>query len=322
MIEKINMRKNCGVSCQSDFVYRGHRLREYVQYIREYPDVFDRILSLWNSFDLDGLRSFFMHLDLEVPYARTQLSHKRYIQNRDSIINIIRSENNYPNIIPDRNYLDGNRVKEVYSSNANEYDKIWDNVWTYEDRERVIRELQLAPSERLLEVGIGTGNNLKHFPKDCYVTGIDFSIANLAICKKKAKELSLNNLRLFERDAHNLTFEDASFDKVLCFYTLCCVEDPFKVLEELSRVCVSGGTLVVYDVVRSDIPEVALAQYLYRPIAKELGAIYLEFCPPNNISYDSYFDIHGPAHEAGFKERKVYFLDPFRTVVLGVYENR
>lgn len=250
------------------------------------------------------------------------MSHKRYIENRGLIGRIINREDSYPDIIPRKHYLKSDYVKQVYSSSSGDYDKLWDNIWTYEDRERVIRNLNLKTGENLLEVGIGTGNNIKHFPKYCDVTGIDLVVENLNICEKKAQKLSLTNIALHEMDAHNLQFDDASFDKVLCFYSLCCVEDPYCVLEEIARVCVSGGTLVVYDVVRSDIPEVALIQYLFRPIARELGAIYLEFCPPHNITYDSYYDIHEPLHNAGFKIKQISYLDPLKTAFLGVYENK
>jgi len=299
------------------------RSRYFIEYVRAYPDVLDKLLSIWNAFNLEGLKSFLNELDLTVPYVAPPLSHRRYIENRDLISRIVRTESNYPtDKILDRYYLKENRIWEIYSSSAHEYDKVWDSVWTYEDRERVIQALSLSRGEKLLEVGIGTGNNVKHFLRDCHVTGIDFSHKALGICKKKIQDLSIDNIHLMEMDAHKLLFDDCTFDKILCFYTLCSVEDPFRVLEEIARVCVPGGTVVVYDVVRSDIPEVALLQYIFRPIARDLGAIYLEFCPPQNITYDSYFDLTAPILNALFKIKQATFLDPFHTVVLGIYENR
>ncbi len=310
------------ISCQTEITLNGYDLKEYAEYVRKYPDLLDKLLSLWNTFDLAGLKNFIHNLDLSIPYLAPPLSHKRYIENREQIIRIIRNENNgLTDKILDRHYLDSDYVRRVYSSSANAYDKVWNSVWTYEDRQRVIQALNLSPGEKLLEVGIGTGNNVKNFPKDCNVTGIDFSPELLKICENKIENLSLTNIHLREMDAHKLTFDDATFDKILCFYILCCVEDPFKVLEEISRVCMPGGTIVVYDVVRSDIPEVALLQYIFRPIAKKLGAIYLEFCPPHNITYDSYFDLRTPMLNSGLKTKQITFLDPFRTVILAAYEN-
>jgi phosphatidylethanolamine/phosphatidyl-N-methylethanolamine N-methyltransferase len=217
-------------------------------------------------------------------------------------------------------FLDGRHVKSIYSASAHLYDSIWDSVWSYEDRKKVIETLELSTGDSLLEVGIGTGNNLRLLPSDCMITGIDFSPEMLEICKNKVQKLSLDNAALFEMDAHSMVFDDHKFDKVLSFYTLCCVEDPNRVMIEMARVCRPGGRIVIFDIIRPDIPEVAAVQYIYRPIGRELGAIYLEFCPPHNITYDSYWDLESAVRGTGLILKNREYTDPFRTAVMAVYE--
>lgn len=306
---------------QKDIAREVRLHEELLQYVRNYPDILDRLLALWNIFDLEGLRSFLASLDFTSAYKAPPLTHRRYVECRDLIASLVLDESGYRDNSGDgHHYLNGTGIQKVYSASARAYDSVWDSVWTYEDRKRVVQALDLSPGDTLLEIGIGTGNNLRHIPQDCEVTGIDFSHEMLAVCEDKARRLSRDNVTLIETDAHTLEFENDKFDKALCFYTLCCVTDPHCVLSELERVCKPGGSVVVYDVVRSDIPEVAAVQYVYRPIARELGAVYLEFCPPRCISYDSFLDLGAAMENTGLRLRQKEFVDPFRTATLMVFE--
>ncbi len=298
----------------------GHTLGDYVGFVRRYPDVFDRLLRIWNASDLEALRHFLSNLDLGEPYQAPPLEHRRYLESRDAIRRVVNTAGAFS--AADRGYLPRSRTRLVYSAGAAAYDSVWDTFWTYENRRDVVKVLELRPGETLLEVGIGTGNNLRHLPPGTDVTGIDFSPEMLAACKAKGQEARLGPFRLLAVDAHALAFPDETFDKILCFYSLSAVEDPFLVLGEVARVMAPLGRLVIYDAVLSDIPEVALLQHLYRPIARELGAIYLEFCPPGNVTYDSCFDPRGPVWETRLRVVRETYLDPFRTVLLGIYEKR
>jgi phosphatidylethanolamine/phosphatidyl-N-methylethanolamine N-methyltransferase len=305
------MKPDAGAGSAADYA-------PYVRCVKENPDLLDRLLFLWNAFDLPGLRAFLTAVDPYVPYTSGALRHRRYAENRDLIAALVRREGSY---LPESGpYLKSEAVSRIYSASATTYDELWDGVWSYEDRAMVVAALALSPGESVLEVGIGTGNNLKHFPPGCRITGIDLSPTMLSVCRRKVEELALAQVELFEMDAGSLPFADGSFDKVLCFYSLCCTEEPSRILREIARVCSARGTFVVYDVTRSDIPEVRLLQYLYRPIGRDLGAIYLEFCPPGSVTYDACLDLRALIPATGFTIRGETFLDPFHTVLLGVYE--
>jgi len=78
---------------------------------------------------------------------------------------------------------------------------------------------------RVLEVAIGTGLNLPHYPADAAITGIELSPAMLAIARQRAAGLG-RDVDLSEGDAEHLPFGDASFDTVACTLSLCTIPSP------------------------------------------------------------------------------------------------
>lgn len=101
-----------------------------------------------------------------------------------------------------------------------------------------------------LEVAVGTGLNLPHYSGDVRLTGIDLSPEMLSIARKRAAELG-TDVDLREGDAHRLPFEEASFDTVLCTYSLCNIPDPQRAVEEMRRVLKPDGRLILVDHIRA-----------------------------------------------------------------------
>ncbi|MEU4692346.1 methyltransferase domain-containing protein [Actinoplanes sp. NPDC023714] len=115
---------------------------------------------------------------------------------------------------------------------------------------------------RILDVGIGTGRNLPHYPPGTTVTGIDLSPAMLAVARQRATR----PVELHEGDATRLPFPDASFDTVVCALALCTIPDPRAAVAETKRVLVPGGRLLLLDHVASTWPPVRAAQWLLEQI--------------------------------------------------------
>ena len=59
--------------------------------------------------------------------------------------------------------MDLAKVERVYTSYAKIYDRIFGKVF-HEGRQSVIRNLNVQPNEKILEVGIGTGLALPMYP--------------------------------------------------------------------------------------------------------------------------------------------------------------
>jgi ubiquinone/menaquinone biosynthesis C-methylase UbiE len=118
---------------------------------------------------------------------------------------------------------------------------------------------------RVLEVAIGTGRNLAHYPADATLTGIELSPAMLAIARTRSADLGLD-ADLREGDAEALPFADACFDTVVCALSLCTIPDPATAIGEMKRVLVPGGRLLLLDHIGSTWPPIYAAQWLLERI--------------------------------------------------------
>jgi ubiquinone/menaquinone biosynthesis C-methylase UbiE len=114
---------------------------------------------------------------------------------------------------------------------------------------------------RVLEVAIGTGRNLLHYPADATITGIELSPGMLDIARTRAVDLG-RDVDLREGDAEQLPFADASFDTVVCALSLCTIPDPATAIGEMKRVLVPGGRLLLLDHIGSTWPPIYAAQWL------------------------------------------------------------
>ncbi len=137
-----------------------------------------------------------------------------------------------------------------------------------------------------LEIGIGTGANLDHYPPDCELTGIDWSSAMLDIARRRADRIR-RPVTLQHGDAAALPFPAESFDTVVATFALCCIPDERAALVEALRVLRPGGSLLLVDHVRASCWPLRVLQqlaelitvplqgerYTRRPIAtlRELG---------------------------------------------------
>lgn len=113
----------------------------------------------------------------------------------------------------------------------------------------------------VLEVGIGTGLNLDHYPADVAITGIDLSPAMLAHAKSRAKALG-RHPHLITGDAQTLEFGDESFDTVVSTFTLCSIPDERLAIDEMARVLRPGGRLLLADHVASTKAWLRAAQWI------------------------------------------------------------
>jgi ubiquinone/menaquinone biosynthesis C-methylase UbiE len=113
----------------------------------------------------------------------------------------------------------------------------------------------------VLEVAIGTGLNLPHYPAEVRLTGLDLTAEMLAIASARARSMG-RAIHLLEGDAQALPFSDGSFDTVLSTYAMCSVPDVSRVVSETKRVMKPGGRLVLVDHVGSTVKPIFWLQRL------------------------------------------------------------
>ncbi|GGM51797.1 ubiquinone/menaquinone biosynthesis methyltransferase [Micromonospora sonchi] len=153
--------------------------------------------------------------------------------------------------------------------------RVWDRMADSYDRQIGFAERRLLgggrewlgtrAQGRVLEVAIGTGRSLPHYPTDADITGIELSPAMLAVARQRAADLG-RPADLREGDAERLPFPEASFDTVVCALSLCTIPDPAAALDEMKRVLVPGGRLLLLDHVGSTWPPVYALQWLVERI--------------------------------------------------------
>jgi ubiquinone/menaquinone biosynthesis C-methylase UbiE len=152
------------------------------------------------------------------------------------------------------------RQKRVWDKSAPSYDKqiaFLEKIWVGGGREW----LGERAHGRILEIAIGTGLNLSHYPADATVTGVELSPAMLAIARQRAADLD-RDVDLREGDAEHLPFGDALFDTVVCALSLCTIPDPAAAIAEMKRVLVPDGQLLLLDHIGSTWPPIYAAQWL------------------------------------------------------------
>lgn len=122
----------------------------------------------------------------------------------------------------------------------------------------------------VLEVAIGTGLNLDHYPLDVALTGIELSPDMLAIARRRAADLG-RDVELRVGDAEALDFPSATFDTVVCTFSLCAIPDHRKALAEMTRVLRAGGVLLLADHVASSGPVLRAGQRVLELVTIPLG---------------------------------------------------
>jgi len=104
---------------------------------------------------------------------------------------------------------------------------------------------------KVLEIGVGTGKNIPHYPKNLEITGIDLSSGMLKKAKKLSSAYANNHIHLRVMDAQQMEFTDNTFDDAVATFVFCSVPDPVRGLKEALRVTKPGGKLHLLEHMRS-----------------------------------------------------------------------
>ena len=110
---------------------------------------------------------------------------------------------------------------------------------------------------RTVEIGSGTGLNLRHYPvavSELILTEPDPSMRERL---EQRAQRDRPGVEILADDAGTLTLADDSADTIVSTLVLCTVDDPALVLREIARVLRPGGDLLFIEHVRSDSPRLA-----------------------------------------------------------------
>jgi ubiquinone/menaquinone biosynthesis C-methylase UbiE len=123
-------------------------------------------------------------------------------------------------------------------------------------RNLTLQHMQIAPAERILDIGCGTGSltllAARQLGADGSIIGIDAAPNMIAIARKKASAAAITSARFETAIAESLPFADGEFTMVVNSMFCHHIDLELKNLafREMYRVLVPGGRLITADIDR------------------------------------------------------------------------
>jgi len=133
--------------------------------------------------------------------------------------------------------------------------------------------LAVPPRYTCLEVGIGTGPNLRYLRDvpNIRVLGLEPNEYMQPYLAAEASKQQVE-MEVIPGYSEEIPLEDGAVDLVVCTLVLCSVRDVGRSLSEMARVLKPGGRLLVIEHVRSSDPGlVRLGQAVFNPLQQLLA---------------------------------------------------
>lgn len=138
----------------------------------------------------------------------------------------------------------------------------------------VLTLLNLQPTDKVLEIGFGTGRTIKKALKRVtqgHVDGIEISDTMLEEASKLLQqEISNGKVKLMKNNAELLPFTDNSIDKTYAVHVIYFWKDIDKVIAQFYRVNKPGGITAIYFVSPILKPSPYFHEYSEEEISKAL----------------------------------------------------
>ncbi len=141
-----------------------------------------------------------------------------------------------------RRYYDA--VAPIYAFTQSVYYRL--NGGEAESRQEYLNYVRVKKGDRVLEVSVGNGANIRFLPKEAEYFGIDVSWKQLVRCKSTGACFGFE-VELFQADAEHLPFVDNSFDVVFNVGSVNYFEDKSTAVDEMFRVAKPGALMVIAD---------------------------------------------------------------------------
>ena len=139
-------------------------------------------------------------------------------------------------------------VAAHYASRAQQYVESLDHS-TGSDLDQIESELTGCGTAHVLDLGCGGGHvSYRAAPHVKHVTACDLTAGMLAAVAEQALQRNLPNIAVQQAAAEQLPFQSASFDIVLCRFTVHHWQNMEAGLREARRVLKSGGRAIFIDV--------------------------------------------------------------------------
>ena len=174
------------------------------------------------------------------------------------------------------------REQELYDRKSRFYD-LMDWPMDAMGMGRLRRRLwEQAQGKRVLEVGVGTGRNVPHYPPESSVVAVDLSPGMLRRAVRRAGRAG-RQVDFVLADAQHLPFRENAFDTVAATCVFCSVPDPVQGLKELRRVSRSEGSVLLLEHVRAGNPLLGRVMDWLNPISTRFQGVNINRDTVNNV---------------------------------------
>ncbi|MGL5005595.1 MAG: class I SAM-dependent methyltransferase [Casimicrobium sp.] len=160
-------------------------------------------------------------------------------------------------------------VKTSYRRWASVYDRVFGAV-LQDGRNKLLQQVAKLQPASILEIGVGTGLLLPHYPPRARVVGVDVSDDMLAIARDRIKQHNLTNTSVELSDGEKLPFKNGEFECVVLPYVISVTPDPKALIGEAIRLCARDGHVIIANHF-SGSKTWAFLEKVAEPIAAKIG---------------------------------------------------
>ncbi|WP_108661710.1 class I SAM-dependent methyltransferase [Acuticoccus kandeliae] len=199
--------------------------------------------------------------------------------------------------------VEGKDVKSAYARWAPVYEVI---ATPTVPARKIAAQRVNAIGGRFLEAGVGSGSALSLYGPNVSLVGVDLSHDMLKIARERVEKGLPNVEAIVEMDLMSLAFADASFDGVVCMFTITAVPDAARVMSEFARVVRPGGIVMIASHFEAKSGPWQVTDRLLNPFSKRLG-------------WNPSMPIDGVLHTPGLTLEKREELPPAGLITLLVF---
>ena len=148
---------------------------------------------------------------------------------------------------------------------------LMDWVMSGDEFKRLRKLLLQGAHGEVLEIGLGTGLNLPHYPGSVScLHAVDPAplLPNRVAQRSRAVAFPV---QIKQVSAETLPFDERTFDCVVSTWTLCTILDPVKALREVRRVLKPNGVFLFLEHGRSEDAKIATWQDRVNPLQRVIG---------------------------------------------------
>lgn len=163
----------------------------------------------------------------------------------------------------------------------------------YQNNPRKVVVDSISDGDSILDLCTGTATNAINIAKEkenSEIIGVDLSAEMLKVAENKIKKENIENVKLYQMDATNLSFESEHFDKILLSLVLHELDESLavKIINEAKRVLKDNGEIIITEWEPSKQP---LRKLLFAPIHFFEPKTYRKFIKKDLYSYFKKFGL-------------------------------